>query len=215
MFATGRRVLSSLEQKKPFLAAFLFWEGAVKEVLWHKAGHEWTHPKGSTPAIDRAGQKRAGRIPTEPPNCYTGYMKNLSNKDYSSVFSCIQPCLPMDVGVLIPKDDSVRLLVCVLKQLNLKPLYEAKRKTGGRCAASWSCLPLSYTGTWRASIRPGTWHECADRTSISCGCPPIPRIIQVFRRHILGVEKRKNDNYNHGNRIVYSMGGMFYIVKIF
>ena len=31
----------------------------------------------------------------------------------------------MDIGVLIPPDDSVRLLVCVLKQLNLNPLYEA------------------------------------------------------------------------------------------
>jgi hypothetical protein len=31
----------------------------------------------------------------------------------------------MDVGVLIPSDDSVRLLVFVLKQLDLPPLYEA------------------------------------------------------------------------------------------
>jgi transposase len=33
--------------------------------------------------------------------------------------------LPMDVGVLIPKDDSVRLLLFVLAQLDLKPLYDA------------------------------------------------------------------------------------------
>jgi transposase len=31
----------------------------------------------------------------------------------------------MDIGVLIPQDDSVRLLVYVLKQLDLTPLYEA------------------------------------------------------------------------------------------
>jgi hypothetical protein len=31
----------------------------------------------------------------------------------------------MDVGVLIPSDDSVRLLAFVLKQLDLTPLYEA------------------------------------------------------------------------------------------
>jgi transposase len=31
----------------------------------------------------------------------------------------------MDVGVLIPKDDSVRLLMLVLKQLDLNPLYQA------------------------------------------------------------------------------------------
>jgi transposase len=36
-----------------------------------------------------------------------------------------QLCLPLDVGVLIPPDDSVRLLVFVLKQLDLTPLYEA------------------------------------------------------------------------------------------
>jgi hypothetical protein len=31
----------------------------------------------------------------------------------------------MDVGVLIPPDDPVRLLAFVLKQLDLNPLYEA------------------------------------------------------------------------------------------
>jgi transposase len=36
----------------------------------------------------------------------------------------------MDVGVLIPQDDSVRLLVFVLKQLDLKPLYEAYNAYG-------------------------------------------------------------------------------------
>jgi transposase len=52
-------------------------------------------------------------------------MENLPTKDYSPVFSFNQLCLPMDVGVLIPKDDSVRLPAFVLKQLDLKPLYEA------------------------------------------------------------------------------------------
>jgi hypothetical protein len=36
-----------------------------------------------------------------------------------------QLCLPINVGVLIPPDDSVRLLVFVLKRLDLTPLYEA------------------------------------------------------------------------------------------
>jgi hypothetical protein len=31
----------------------------------------------------------------------------------------------MDLGVLIPNGDPVRLLVCVVKQLDLTPLYEA------------------------------------------------------------------------------------------
>jgi hypothetical protein len=52
-------------------------------------------------------------------------MKNLPDKDYSPVCSFNQLCLPMDVGVLIPKDDSVRLLAFVLQQLDMQPLYEA------------------------------------------------------------------------------------------
>jgi hypothetical protein len=70
-------------------------------------------------------KKEPGGIPTESPGCYTGYMQNLPDKDYSPVFSFNQLCLPMDVGMLIPKDDSVRLLAYVLKQLDLTPLYEA------------------------------------------------------------------------------------------
>jgi hypothetical protein len=59
-------------------------------------------------------------------------MNILPNKDYSSLFSFNQLYLPMDVGVLIPKDDSVRLLVFVLKQLDLTPLYEAYNAYGER-----------------------------------------------------------------------------------
>jgi hypothetical protein len=59
-------------------------------------------------------------------------MKNLPTKDYRPLFSINQLCLPMDVGVLIPKDDSVRLLVYVLKQLDLTPLYEAYTAYGER-----------------------------------------------------------------------------------
>ncbi|MDR0759368.1 MAG: hypothetical protein LBF74_04575 [Treponema sp.] len=52
-------------------------------------------------------------------------MKTLPAKNYTPLSSLNQLCLPMDVGVLIPPDDSVRLLVFVLKQLDLTPLYEA------------------------------------------------------------------------------------------
>jgi hypothetical protein len=52
-------------------------------------------------------------------------MKILPTKNYTPLSGLNQLCLPMDAGVLIPPDDSVRLLVFVLKQLNLKPLYEA------------------------------------------------------------------------------------------
>ncbi|MDR1445018.1 MAG: hypothetical protein LBI94_09095 [Treponema sp.] len=52
-------------------------------------------------------------------------MKTLPDKNYSIFNSLHQLNLPMDVGVLIPNDDSVRLLVFVLKQLDLSALYEA------------------------------------------------------------------------------------------
>jgi transposase len=52
-------------------------------------------------------------------------MNILPAKNYTPLSTLNQLCLPMNVGVLIPSDDSVRLLVFVLKQLDLTPLYEA------------------------------------------------------------------------------------------
>ncbi|MDR1507041.1 MAG: hypothetical protein LBI67_08050 [Treponema sp.] len=52
-------------------------------------------------------------------------MKILPDKNYSVFNSLHQLSLPMDIGVLIPNDDSVRLLVFVLKQLDVSALYEA------------------------------------------------------------------------------------------
>jgi hypothetical protein len=52
-------------------------------------------------------------------------MKTIPAKNYTPFSTLNQLCLPLDVGVLIPPDDSVRLLVFVLKQLDLTPLYEA------------------------------------------------------------------------------------------
>jgi hypothetical protein len=49
----------------------------------------------------------------------------LPAKNYTPLSTLNQLCLPMDVGVLIPPDDPVWLLVFVLKRLDLTPLYEA------------------------------------------------------------------------------------------
>ena len=57
-------------------------------------------------------------------------MQNLPNKNYSTIAVLNQLCLPMDVGVLIPGDDSVRLLIYVLRQLDLSALYEAYEEYG-------------------------------------------------------------------------------------
>jgi transposase len=52
-------------------------------------------------------------------------MQTIPDKNYSHFKELNQLCLPMDVGVLIPNDDSVRLLFWLLRQLNLSALHEA------------------------------------------------------------------------------------------
>ncbi|MDR2245669.1 MAG: hypothetical protein LBE17_03180, partial [Treponema sp.] len=52
-------------------------------------------------------------------------MKTLPAKTYTPLSTLNQLCLPMDSGVLIPPDDPVRLLVFVLKRLDVNPFYEA------------------------------------------------------------------------------------------
>jgi hypothetical protein len=52
-------------------------------------------------------------------------MQTIPAKNYTALSALNQLCLPMDVGVLIPPDDPVRLLVFILKQLDLNPLYKA------------------------------------------------------------------------------------------
>jgi hypothetical protein len=49
----------------------------------------------------------------------------LPSKNYTALSTLNQLCLPMDSGVLIPPDDPARLLVFILKRLDLNPLYEA------------------------------------------------------------------------------------------
>ncbi|MDR0637477.1 MAG: hypothetical protein LBG27_01005 [Spirochaetaceae bacterium] len=48
-------------------------------------------------------------------------MQIIPTKNYTTFSNLHQLCLPMDAGVLIPQDDSVRLLAFVLKRLDLTP----------------------------------------------------------------------------------------------
>jgi hypothetical protein len=48
-------------------------------------------------------------------------MNTLPTKNYNTLSTLNQRRLPMDSGVLIPQNDPVRLLVFVLKQLDLNP----------------------------------------------------------------------------------------------
>jgi transposase len=98
--------------------------GAVKEVSSAERP-SWTGPHTTVPGMSEKTKKEPDGIPTEPSGCYSGHMENLPAKEYSGLCAMNQLNLPMDVGVLIPPNDSVRLVVLVLEQLDVQPLYEA------------------------------------------------------------------------------------------
>ena len=51
-------------------------------------------------------------------------------KNYSQISENYQLKLPIDLDVLIPEDDSVRLLSLMMEELNYKKLYEAYSQNG-------------------------------------------------------------------------------------
>ncbi|HEX3046882.1 MAG TPA: IS1182 family transposase [Bacillota bacterium] len=54
----------------------------------------------------------------------------LYNKDYTQFSGCFQLILPLNYEVLIPKDDSIRLLSQILEGLNYEKLYMAYSSSG-------------------------------------------------------------------------------------
>ena len=51
-------------------------------------------------------------------------------KNYSQISENYQLKLPIDLDVLIPEDDSVRLLSLMMEELDYKKLYEAYSQNG-------------------------------------------------------------------------------------
>lgn len=56
--------------------------------------------------------------------------KTTINKNYAQISEDYQLMLPIDLGVLIPEDDSVRLLSLMTEELNYTKLYEAYSPIG-------------------------------------------------------------------------------------
>lgn len=63
-------------------------------------------------------------------------MKNLTHKDYTLERASYQLTLPLHIEVLIPKDDSVRLLSQVAEELDYSKLYKAYSHRGRNPAVS-------------------------------------------------------------------------------
>jgi len=63
-------------------------------------------------------------------------MKNLTHKDYTSQTATYQLLLPLNMEILIPKDDSVRLLSQVMEDLDYTNLYKAYSPKGRKSAVS-------------------------------------------------------------------------------
>ena len=57
-------------------------------------------------------------------------MQNILQSDYTSTGSVYQLVLPMDIGELIPADDSVRLLDAILERMVYSKLYSAYSRLG-------------------------------------------------------------------------------------
>ena len=63
-------------------------------------------------------------------------MQNLTQKDYTSKNMVYQLTLPLNIEILIPKDDSVRLLSQVMEELDYKELFKAYSHKGRKSAVS-------------------------------------------------------------------------------
>lgn len=81
-------------------------------------------------------------------------MKNLTHKDYTSQAATYQLLLPLNMEILIPKDDSVRLLSQVMEELDYTDLYKAYSPKGRKSAISpknlfkiivYGCMNNIYT----------------------------------------------------------------------
>jgi hypothetical protein len=108
------------KRRKPGFPGLRSAPGAVKEVP-DSAGERRPASDRLCPDGQTLKTKKSRGIPTEPPGCYTGYMNTIPANTYTTLSTLNQLCLPINVGVLIPPDDSVRFLVFVLKQLDLTP----------------------------------------------------------------------------------------------
>ena len=91
----------------------------------------------------------------------------LYNKNYTEFNGCYQLVLPLNYEVLIPKDDSVRLLSQILEGLNYDKLYKAYSSTGRKPAVEPKILFKVLTYAYMDNIYSSRKIESACRRDIN------------------------------------------------
>ena len=90
-------------------------------------------------------------------------MKNLTHKDYTLERAPYQLTLPLHIEILIPKDDSVRLLSQITEELDYSELYKAYSHKGRNSAVS----PKTLFKNHRVRIYESDLYKPRARTSLS------------------------------------------------
>src|SRR5690554_6053 len=112
-------------------------------------------------------------------------------KDYTVLCSGYQLRLPLNVEVLIPEDDSVRLLSHILEGLDYTKLYEAYSSRGRKPAVEPKTFFKILTYAYMNNIYSSRLIEQACRRDINFmwllngQAPPDHSTISRFRKHFL------------------------------
>lgn len=101
-----------------------------------------------------ANLKNKLRLPKEPQLAYNLFMllKKSYTKNYTQYNGCYQLVLPLNYEVLIPEDDSVRLLSQILEGLNYERLCQAYSSTGRKPAVEPKILFKVLTYAYMSNI---------------------------------------------------------------
>ena len=118
-------------------------------------------------------------------------LTELYNKNYTEFNGCYQLILPLNYEVLIPKDDSVRLLSQILEGLNYKELYQAYSSTGRKPAVEPKILFKVLTYAYMNNVYSSRKIESACKRDINFmwllegGRVPDHSTIARFRKEYL------------------------------
>src|SRR5690606_29222880 len=78
---------------------------------------------------------------------------NILRPDYTPTGGAYQLVLPMDIGELIPEDDSVRLLNAVLERMDYRKLHAAYSRLGRRYSFVWKKSTQKNEAKMQAKMR--------------------------------------------------------------
>jgi len=115
------------------------------------------------------------------------------SKNYTELNRCYQLVLPFNFEVLIPEDDSVRLLSHILEGLNYEALYSAYSSTGRKPAVEPKILFKVLTYAYMNNIYSSRKIESACKRDINFmwllegGKAPDHSTVARFRSRAFGV----------------------------